>query len=97
MVLDLAGVHTCNVNTVRDTGNLLASPARRKREDEVKMPIKQTCMVCGAVVWYSDNVNVGIIRASCSQCGHQGLFKIEEVDLIPVKFLKKTPVDNENT
>lgn len=37
-----------------------------------------TCLVCESKWSYPDSIDVGLIRASCAPCGHQGMFKVME-------------------
>lgn len=50
---------------------------------EGQLPIlKCSCMICQHT-WYFQGVPESRVRASCSPCGHQGLFDVEEVDEMP--------------
>jgi len=40
---------------------------------------KCTCIVCNCTWTYPIKTKEDEIRASCSPCGHQGLFKVERI------------------
>lgn len=37
------------------------------------------CLVCEYEWQYPDGTDIDIVRATCSPCGHQGLFEVREV------------------